>query len=838
MTTSPVVRGKTLARAIPQQSHSASFVSFRLQTLAAATKTIQKAAASCLWRFRHPRPVLHCVFLLAGLIVAGTIGAQQQPASNQEPTIRIQVQQVLVPVIVTDRKGHSVTDLKASDFQVFEDGSEERLSDFRTEQTGASELFEAGVSPQSRTGQSINLSPATGKSLPKFAYLIVVDTLYTAFEDFTYVRGALRKLFKEEHDPDSQYALVALGRTNLVLRDFTRDPEAVLAALGNKQTMKAIQSSEASNLIKQETQLLQDLMHHGCSTGLQSASLAGIQASTPSGSPKGSPKGSAKGTQQSNAAAEPSESCAFVLSEANADARERDVLTRTFLGDLRNLTEQLSSMPGRRVVVMASDGFNLQPGRELFELLAAATSTPSILLRAPTDYVTNEMNAIVSLATARNVTFYTVDSRGLYVVPPGGYDITGPPMGPSPVIERQKTLSAAEQDDPLRELAEDTGGLFFGGSNDLLGGLRRAFEDGRQYYLLAYYSSNRAADGKFRTITVHVKDKNLVVRHKPGYWGPLTSTAAAAATRAEPFAPASVPAAPASTGNIPAVPQPNHSELSFTGVRAPSLLEIPASEVARVVPDLKTLQPAASQDLLPSILQKVGANVATFFETFPNISCREKVVEVRQIPLKKLEDETIQDFNYLALTTADPKVVAFEEYRTDSKGRVVNRSGLDPRYVITEGFVSMPLNFHPLYQPYSKFRYLGQEEIGKRTTYVVAFAQRAFSPLSVLLAVYGARPLRVLSQGVAWIDPATDEIVRMWTGLEASLPAIKIRSQTTLVQFAEVRFKGMASSLSLPREVQVETRFTDATFKNIHSYSEFKHFTVQASQVAPQKDLR
>jgi hypothetical protein len=263
------------------------------------------------------------------------------------------------------------------------------------------------------------------------------------------------------------------------------------------------------------------------------------------------------------------------------------------------------------------------------------------------------------------------------------------------------------------------------------------------------------------------------------------------------------------------------------------LLEIPAPEAAREVPDLKNLQPAASQDLLPSILQKVGANVAIFFATFPDISCREKVVQERQILLEKLEDETIQEFNYLALTTADPKVVAFEEYRTDFRGRVVNRSGLDQRYVITEGFVSMPLNFHPIYQPYSRFRYLGQEQIGKRTTYVVAFAQRAFSPLSVLLAVYGAKPLRVLSQGVAWIDAATGEIVRMWAGLVTSVPAIKLRSQTTLVQFAEVRFKGTASSLSLPREVQVETRFTDASFRNIHSYSEFKHFTVQAKQVVP-----
>lgn len=749
------------------------------------------------------------------------IGAQEPPASNQEPSIKVQVQQVLVPVIVTDRKSHFVTDLKASDFAVFEDRVKQKVSDFRTEQNGASELFQPGVSPQSRTEPSINLSPATGKSLPRFTYLIVVDTLYSSFGDFTQVRSALKKLFEEEHDSGSQYALVALGRTNRVLQNLTRDPEAIMAALGSEQTAKAILSSEASNLVEQEIELRQKL-EQNCTDA---------RAPTP------------RGSKQSKTAAEPCGSVMEpILMEANADAEERDGLTRNFLQDLRNLTQQLSSMPGRRVVVMASDGFNLQPGRELFEMIVAFTNKPSMLLRAPTEYLTDEMKAIVNLATARNVTFYTLDSRGLYAPPVGGIDIserlsgiTSHPVAMPDVLSANETANLESQD-AMNYLASATGGVFYRDSNDLLKGLREALADGRQYYLLAYYSSNRAADGKFRAITVQVKGKNLVVRAKPGYWGPVASTVMPAAARAEPSAPvsatasasASVPAVPVRAGNIPTGLQTNRAEPSFAAVRAPSLLEIPASEVARKVPDLKKLQPAANQDLLPSILQKVGANVATFFETFPNISCREKVVEQRQILLKSLQDSTVQDFRYLALTTPDPKAVALEEYRTDSKGRVLKPSGLDQGYVITEGFVSVPLNFHPIYQPYSRFRYLGEEQVGKRTTYVVAFAQKAFSPRSVLFAVNGAKPMRVLSQGVAWIDATTDEIVRMWTGLLTSVPAIKLESQTTLVQFAEVRFKGMTSSLSLPREVQVETKFTDASFRNTHSYSEFKHFSVQA----------
>jgi len=64
----------------------------------------------------------------------------------------------------------------------------------------------------------------------------------------------------------------------------------------------------------------------------------------------------------------------------------------------------------------------------------------------------------------------------------------------------------------------ETGGLFFENNNDLLKGIRRAFSDGRQYYTLAYVPVNKNFDGKYRTIHVEVKGKNLVVAAKPGYW--------------------------------------------------------------------------------------------------------------------------------------------------------------------------------------------------------------------------------------------------------------------------------------------------------------------------------
>ena len=70
----------------------------------------------------------------------------------------------------------------------------------------------------------------------------------------------------------------------------------------------------------------------------------------------------------------------------------------------------------------------------------------------------------------------------------------------------------------LTEIAAATGGTAFQNSNDLLNGLQRAFADGRSYYMLAYIPSNPKADGKFRAISVRVRDNKMLVSAKKGYW--------------------------------------------------------------------------------------------------------------------------------------------------------------------------------------------------------------------------------------------------------------------------------------------------------------------------------
>lgn len=117
---------------------------------------------------------------------------------------------------------------------------------------------------------------------------------------------------------------------------------------------------------------------------------------------------------------------------------------------------------------------------------------------------------IIDEANRANASFYTVDPRGLPV-----FDSPiGPDAPPPPSIDQQVLRHRI---DTLRTLAANTDGLAVVDSNDIDRGLRRMADDLTSYYLLGYYSTNTKLDGRFRKITVRVKQPGVDVRARRGY---------------------------------------------------------------------------------------------------------------------------------------------------------------------------------------------------------------------------------------------------------------------------------------------------------------------------------
>jgi VWFA-related protein len=177
-------------------------------------------------------------------------------------------------------------------------------------------------------------------------------------------------------------------------------------------------------------------------------------------------------------------------------------------------------MPGPRTIVFISDGFNRIPGRELYSVLRDGYGVRDRSIQFSSQDTQPQMEAILKLSTRYDIKFYTLDSRGLYSnasISGGGFSATASLPQPEAVDSQARSV-AHENTDALAQLAYETGGLFFENSNDLLKGLRQAFADGQDYYVLSYVPENKTADGKYRKILVATNNAKWRVVAKAGYW--------------------------------------------------------------------------------------------------------------------------------------------------------------------------------------------------------------------------------------------------------------------------------------------------------------------------------
>jgi VWFA-related protein len=142
---------------------------------------------------------------------------------------------------------------------------------------------------------------------------------------------------------------------------------------------------------------------------------------------------------------------------------------------------------------------------------------------------------ILDDANRANVSFYTVDPRGLS---PFDDDIL--PVAsvgnnaPLPLVEEQARLR--DRGTSLRTMAEDTDGLAIVQTNQIAAGFERMANDLSSYYLVGYYSTQKA-DGKFHRITVRIKRPGAQVRARRGYLAAAAAPAAARGSRPTVVAP-------------------------------------------------------------------------------------------------------------------------------------------------------------------------------------------------------------------------------------------------------------------------------------------------------------
>jgi VWFA-related protein len=404
----------------------------------------------------------------------------EELASHDEPTtFKVNVKLVVVRVVVRDSQGHAVGNLHQEDFQVFDKGKPQVITQFEVEQPGTL-AAKAHREPLENSADTLSAdtSSNTGNvpGAPERFVAYLFDDVHLEFGDLARVREAAERHLATLQPTDRAAIFSTSGQTAL---DFTDDRAQLHATLlrlqprpiarGYGQDCPDISYYQADLIVNkndpQATQVaVQDVI--ACTPGL--ASLPPANAATV-------------------AAATVQNSSPSVLSAGEHESR-------ISLGLLSDVVRNVSRKPGQRSVVLVSPGF----------------ITPQL------EY---DYNQIIDRALRSQVVVNALDARGLYV--PAGFgdpSQTRPFSGGKILIE---TAAASAQADLLSILADGTGGVFFHNSNDLDEGFRRVAETPEYSYVLAFVPQNLKLDGTFHSLKVTLKNpQRLTLQARRGYFAP------------------------------------------------------------------------------------------------------------------------------------------------------------------------------------------------------------------------------------------------------------------------------------------------------------------------------
>lgn len=446
---------------------------------------------------RFPRLLLLGLALDASTVVAG--GAQPPPP--EPPMFKVGVDIIRLDAVVTDRDGNVVTDLTADDFELRQDG---RIQPITLAQYIAIENRRA-TPPAGRAQAGVQRGPAVlpqrvSQGSVRRTIVLVVDDLGIAWENLEATRKALRRFVDEDMQEGDLVALVRTGAAWGALQQLTADRRVLHSAIDQVRwtalSRRAVGSFKPAN----------DWLH------TSTASAGGGEVNT--------------GFTQ----ADP-------LNMGKVDDLREDMSASATLGAIVFAVEGIRSLPGRKAVVLVSEGF-LPP-------------EPN----GPDDRVMRQMNRLTDMALRTGTVIYGLDPRGLVsggLTAEDNIKVGGASAVEAHGTDRRRFLLATQ--DAMATLAERTGGIAVLNTNDVTRGLRRIGDDLRGYYIIGYAppEGTFAAPGKtprFHKLSLKVRRPGLRVRTREGFLGESDATPQTAATPEEQLRAAAV--SPFSAIDIP-----------------------------------------------------------------------------------------------------------------------------------------------------------------------------------------------------------------------------------------------------------------------------------------------
>lgn len=423
--------------------------------------------------------------------------SQQSSASPaaSETTLKVNTRLVTVDVVATDNKGGPVTDLKAEDFTVQEEGKEQPIKVFSFHHPD-----QAANSPAAAAAASSKLPPGYYSNVPRYKTngalnVILLDTLNSTLLNQAAMRDTMIK-FLDKLPAGQPIAIYLMGTKLTLIQDFTSDPELL------RQAIAGIKRQGSKNL--------------GNAAGTTPI------ADMPAGSVALYTMADVPGIAQ-----------ALENFRDQQTAAQGDYRAQFSLDVLNALARSLAGYPGRKNLVWISETFPFTIFVD--KLTTASDRNFSGSVSAETQNANNSRDYSRQIAHTGNllsnaqVAIYPVDVKALGGNTQFSVGNNSDPMGKPAILsstlddDAGKNLNHESEDrmasrGTMNDLAEKTGGKAFYNTNNLEGAVRHSLEDGSTYYTLGYYPENKTWDGKFRRITVKAVRPGIKLHYRLGYF--------------------------------------------------------------------------------------------------------------------------------------------------------------------------------------------------------------------------------------------------------------------------------------------------------------------------------
>ncbi|HZT77079.1 MAG TPA: VWA domain-containing protein [Vicinamibacterales bacterium] len=386
----------------------------------------------------------------------------QSPDQPPPPTFRTGINYVRVDVIVSDKTGQPVNDLKEGDFEVLEDGKPQAIDAFKLIKLdgGAAESAKEPAKPI-RTDYDEE-SEAARDDVRLFG--IFLDDYHVRKGTSLSVRNPLSRFIETQIGPSDMVGVMYPLETTSSVR-FTRNHEAV---------MKAMQQFVGRKFdYTPQNQFEEQYANYPTETVEQIRNQVSLSA--------------IKGLIIHMGTLKEGRKSLIVVSEG---------FTNALPPQMRNANAQMPGL-GNPAAFDPSAGDPNDPNEVRYQAFAQFD-------------MESDLRNVYDEANRQNVSIYAVDPRGLAAFE---FDIN---ENVGNFQTDQQYLRTTM--DTLRTLAENTDGRAIVNRNDIEAGMKQIMRDSSAYYLIGYNSSQAPSDGKFHEIKVRVKRAGVQVRARKGYW--------------------------------------------------------------------------------------------------------------------------------------------------------------------------------------------------------------------------------------------------------------------------------------------------------------------------------